>query len=221
MTNFQCVVISSINNCLAYDGFGNCLQCARMYYVSNNTCLTVNPLCQNYNPFNGYCTSCFPGYGVSNKTCIKQNTPQWSNVTNLTASCILKRGSTCIECPNRYYLRNNICNLVSGSCLTYNLNGNCITCQLGYFISNYNCISYGSLNGSDQNCKTFQSQSFCLQCYNGFVSIQGLCQSVNPLCNGYDNTTGSCINCYEGYNLMNGSCSLGSQSTIDPCLATN
>ena len=67
----------------------------------------------------------------------------------------MKKGSLCIECPERYYLRDNVCILVNGYCLTYNSNGNCLSCIQGSFFNNYNCISYGSLIGSDPNCKLF------------------------------------------------------------------
>jgi hypothetical protein len=146
-----------------------------MFFITNNTCLNVNPLCQNYNSFNGDCTSCFPGYALKNKACVQQSSSVWSSLTNITAVCKTKKGSQCIECPYRYYLRNNICLLVSSSCASYDLNGNCLTCSTGYFLKNDNCISFGTLNGTDPNCKTFQQESICLECYTGFVNIKGVC----------------------------------------------
>lgn len=96
LTNYQCVIISKINNCLSYDSFGNCLQCSHMFFITNNTCISVNPLCQNYNSFNGDCTSCFPGYALKGKACVQQSSSVWSHITNLTAVCKLKKGSQCI-----------------------------------------------------------------------------------------------------------------------------
>lgn len=162
LTNKQCVIVTKLPNCLSYNSFGNCLQCARMFYITNNTCNTVNPLCQNYNSFNGDCTSCFPGYALKGKTCIKQSSSLWSTITNITAVCKIKKGTQCIECPYRYYLRQNTCILVSSSCATYNINGNCLTCSVGYFLKNNNCINYGSLTGTDPNCRLFRQESYCL-----------------------------------------------------------
>jgi proprotein convertase subtilisin/kexin type 5 len=96
LTNKQCVIVSRIANCLSYDTFGNCLQCSRMFYITNNTCFNVNPLCQNYNSFNGDCTSCFPGYALRNKNCIRQTSSVWSSITNITAVCKSRRGSQCV-----------------------------------------------------------------------------------------------------------------------------
>lgn len=149
-------MITKKTNCISYDGFGNCLQCSNMFFVKNNTCVNVNPLCQNYNPFTGDCTSCFPGYALKNKICLKQDSHVWSTITNITAVCKLKKGNICIECPYRYYIRNNLCILVSITCDTYNSNGNCLTCNVGYFLQNHNCISFGTISGTDQNCKLFQ-----------------------------------------------------------------
>ena len=70
-----------------------------MFYIQNNTCINVNFLCQNYNPFTGSCTSCFPGYGIEGKDCVRNNDVYWSKITNLTVVCKLKKGSLCIECP--------------------------------------------------------------------------------------------------------------------------
>jgi hypothetical protein len=53
-------------------------------------------------------------------------------------------------------LRNNLCILVSSSCLTYDSNGNCLACNVGFFLKNHNCVSFGTLNGTDPNCKLFQ-----------------------------------------------------------------
>ena len=116
LTNFQCIIQTKIPNCISYDSFGNCVQCARMFYIQGNNCLQVNFLCQNYNPFSGHCTSCFPGYQLEDKQCAKNNKLYWDKLTNLTVVCKLKKGSICIECPGRYYLRDNVCILVNGNC---------------------------------------------------------------------------------------------------------
>jgi hypothetical protein len=120
-----------------------------MYYISNNRCNKVNGVCQNYNPFTGACTSCFPGYRLKNYTCIKEDSPLWSTETSLTVACKIKKGSVCLECPFRYYIRDNICLIVSSSCNSYNSIGNCLTCNIGYFLKGSSCLSYNSLNGSD------------------------------------------------------------------------
>lgn len=192
-----------------------------MFFVSNNSCNNVNPLCQNYNPYTGDCTSCFPGYSLKNKACVKQNSPLWATVTNLTAVCKTKRNNQCVECPYRYYLRNNVCILVSNSCDNYDSNGNCLTCNIGFFLQNHNCINYGTVKGTDQNCKLFQQESYCLECYAGFVNIKGSCESVDPLCRTYDNTTGYCTSCYEGYAINGRTCQLIGGQTLNPCLEQN
>ncbi len=50
-------------NCDNFDILlGKCLKCAIRFYLNNNNCLGVNPLCADWNPSNGFCIKCYSGY---------------------------------------------------------------------------------------------------------------------------------------------------------------
>ena len=64
------VVTNTIPNCVEYDNNQNCLKCFNLYYLSNNTCVEVNPLCKTYDSSNGNCLSCFSVFSLTNGTCV-------------------------------------------------------------------------------------------------------------------------------------------------------
>lgn len=69
-------------------------------------------------------------------------------------------------------------------------------------VSNNICI-LGST--SDPNCRTFQGLT-CTSCYTGtFLSSDGRCRQVSPLCKTYD-SNGACTTCYNGYEVNQGNC---------------
>lgn len=53
------------------------------------------------------------------------------------------------------------------------------------------------------------------------MNIKGSCESVDPLCRTYDNTTGYCTSCYEGYAINGRTCQLIGGQTLNPCLEQN
>jgi hypothetical protein len=47
----------------------------------------------------------------------------------------------------------------------------------------------------------------CLQCADRFfLNYNGICSSVDPLCNTYDTKSGNCTSCYLGYLIHDGVC---------------
>ena len=53
------MVTTKVENCLAYDGKGNCMRCEKFFYISSLKCVKVNPLCSGYNEFTGGCRACY------------------------------------------------------------------------------------------------------------------------------------------------------------------
>ncbi len=61
-------------------------------------------------------------------------------------NCLLFSGTLCIECKNKFYLNSSgsqlICSPVNSMCDKYDmLNGNCLSCNSGYFIIGNNCVN--------------------------------------------------------------------------------
>ena len=70
-------------------------------------------------------------------------------------------------------------------------------------ISNDTCVIGTS---SDVNCRTYQG-AICSVCFtNFFVSTDGRCKQVSPLCKNFSQTTGGCTSCYQGYELSGDNC---------------
>lgn len=78
-------------------------------------------------------------------------------------------------------------------CATYDSTG-CLACLEGYYL---NTLRRCTLNPT--NCKVASSAGVCLECFSGFVLINGLCQARDPFCASYDST--GCLACQEGYYL--------------------
>lgn len=104
-----------------------------------------------------------------------------------------------------------------------NVTGQCLSCYDGYTLVNANCIipSQVVTNNTDPYCIKIQG-SICLQCANGyFLGSNGVCQQVNPLCKGYNQTSGACISCYTGYFLQGVTCVIPSAVSIPYCTLLN
>lgn len=76
LTCFAGYVLNSTNycvignpNCKQYVGT-NCAVCSAGYYLKDNQCLLVSPLCATADPMNGDCLSCYLGYVLSQGQCI-------------------------------------------------------------------------------------------------------------------------------------------------------
>ncbi len=107
----------------------------------------------------------------------------------------------------------NKCLPVNILCQDYSpISGACTGCFSGYKLSNGECVLTTASN-SDVNCKTYNANAQCVECYNGYFVRVGKCEKVNLLCQTSNPQTGACLSCYQGYSLSNGDCVLGGSST--------
>lgn len=85
------------------------------------------------------------------------------------------------------------------NCKTYSpLTGNCLSCYIGYSLSNGGCVSNPNVYLL-QGCRSI-SGSTCLDCSQGYYfNPNNDCELVNTLCQNFDYTTKSCVQCYGGY----------------------
>jgi len=190
---------------------GKCLSCHPQYFLLNQQCYAVNPLCNGFD-LNGNCTKCFTGYTLNGSVCV--------TLISLNPFCFSFKGSACAICKYRYYINSNgICIGVNPLCNLYNKNtGFCLTCVSGYSQVNGSCLSWISLN---PQCINFNKYGNCIRCGAGyFIGSKYMCTAVNPLCNNYNMYTGNCNTCIVGYSMSNGNCL--AWSLINPqCLSFN
>ncbi|KAL7718095.1 Protein serine/threonine kinase [Entamoeba marina] len=156
--NNECVDMSESNaNCKTVipGSSGGCAICNAGYYREQTTCLSCISNCTKCN--NGEsCLICESDYFLLNDAseCIS-----YDDLTN----CETKTQSGCTKCINSsYYLNNQYCtscDYKTENCKTCNNNGECLTCQNGHILINYECINYQLID----NCKE-SSNSKCTSC---------------------------------------------------------
>jgi len=205
------------SNCIRYNGT-TCIACSSRYYFNpNNVCVPVNPLCKDYIS-NGNCSTCFPGYAISNGNCIvstKATDPFCKTYTP---------GGVCTACYTGYFFNQgvNSCQPFNPLCKTSNItDGSCLSCYPGYSLSQQgNSLSQQgkcTVAFQDPNCQKFDnSKTTCITCSsNFFLSADGKCKQINPICKTADQNTGACLSCYPGYVLQGQTCSVGAAATLD------
>ncbi|ELP87232.1 hypothetical protein EIN_094190 [Entamoeba invadens IP1] len=167
-----------------------CSKCEAGYYYDYyySTCksgyeycldFTVDPLTKIYT-----CNKCVPGF-------IFNTTSKMCNICSLTdkdvQSCLhFVSPCVCDECPPNTYLQDGKCLNDDAYCALYDENHKCVSCAIGYALSNNKCI-----RGSDKNCVEYEegSTSACKTCQKGMAldTNTKLCQ--------YDCGDDNCINC--------------------------
>jgi hypothetical protein len=230
-----CQRVAKITNCSTYSYVtGQCTGCINGSYLNNETCVLVSILCDTYNNTNGLCKSCVNGYSLENGIC---------NLIPIS-NCLNQSNLICNKCSLDYFLYNNTCFLVDSNCLvysnmvcqncisgfvpvnskcviavpwclSYDSNGNCLTCTPGFTLNNSFC-KFTAVT-IDPYCAEF-NQTQCIRCALGtYNDSNGKCAKVSPLCRSFKDTTGNCLSCYNGYTLSNGSCIIISISYDPNC----
>jgi expansin (peptidoglycan-binding protein) len=184
-----------------------CLQCSSNWVFNNNgVCVPVSDQCNTYDK-SGACVTCYVGYNLSNGKCVLAPIQQVSDVGCATWNW---NKQTCLQCSSNWVFNNNgVCVPVSDQCNTYDKNGACVTCYVGYNLNNGKCVLAPIQQVSDVGCATWNwNKQTCLQCSSNWVfNNNGVCVPVSDQCNTYNNA-GACVTCYAGYNLSNGKCVL-------------
>jgi hypothetical protein len=181
-----------------------CLQCSQGYFYNNGVCQVVNSQCKTNDNF-GNCLTCYNGYSIQNGQCA---------LAPITGPSQIGCGKwdwnnqVCLQCSQGYIYNNGICQVVNNQCKTYDNNGNCLTCYVGYSNQNGQCVLAPITGPSQIGCGKWDwTNQVCLQCSQGYVYNNGICQVVNNQCKTYDNF-GNCLTCYTGYTLNQGQCNL-------------
>lgn len=190
-----------------------CLQCSNNWvFNANKVCVPVSDQCNTFDS-TGACLSCYVGYNLNNGKCTLAPVQQVSDVG--CASWNWNK-QVCLQCSNNWVFNaNKVCVPVSDQCNTFDSNGNCLSCYVGYNLNNGKCVLAPVQQVSDVGCATWNwNKQTCLQCSNNWVfNSNNVCAPVSDQCNTFDKT-GACLSCYKGYTLSNGKCTLAPTQSI-------
>ena len=106
---------------------------------------------------------------------------------------------------------------ISSNCKSSDVaTGQCITCYLGYDLSQGSCVNSSSLTAAplDLGCKTFKN-GVCTECsLNWVFNDKKVCVAVSDQCKSYSGLL--CTSCFKGYVLVNGTCLISLRDTAIP-----
>ncbi|KAL4506331.1 hypothetical protein ABPG73_017065 [Tetrahymena malaccensis] len=186
----------------------NCLSCEVGYNYNSltNYCDPIcDQTCQSCSlPYNkNACLSCFNNYFLLNNQCIPCQ-PPCVTCSNL---------STCLSCQDNYIYNSdtNSCTLICPAlCTSCQMSEQkviqCLTCQDGFYMSQYQCLP------CQQPCKMCQGkQTSCLSCIDNYNydSSLNICNPIcDPSCKSCSSpyNTQSCLTCFDGDYLYNNQC---------------
>jgi len=214
------------DNCVSMNSSTyQCLQCAAGFtQFTDSICYRIIPNCSNQ--IGAICRSCANGFYLSFDS----------------SSCVLivpiyqcqnqdYANNRCIQCNSGFTLTSNY-TCIAINCVEYNLSSSvCTSCRQGFYLSGEICLTI-----SIANCSVVLNQTYCSQCNNGFVNINGRCYPSINNCVNYTaagfcaqcatgfyintqnncallpnfcsnaNSNGNCLNCISGYTLVGSTC---------------
>jgi hypothetical protein len=187
---------------------------ARWVLGQDSVCVSVPDTCRTFEGLR--CTGCWAGYALNNGSCELAPLSSSGPLVPSDAGCRNWdwTNQVCLECSSWWFFGSNgLCAPVDPYCKSYNSgNGSCLTCYKGYLLneSKGSCDLAPTQAVTDAGCAEWNwDAQTCLRCSSNWVSQNGSCQPVNPLCKSYNETTGNCLTCFSGYSLTaNGTCAL-------------
>jgi len=170
---------------------GVCEKCFDGYHFDGSECVVDDPTCDEYNERTGRCEECEDGYTLDGTTgkCIECSVPGCEEC---------ERGpDTCTECLDGYVFQNGKCEQPVPNCDDYE-NGRCEECIDGYYLKDQQCLKI-----SDDNCRRYDENGVCVQCFGPYKPVNGVCTSseaqVIEHCIEYDDDEFECEECEVGY----------------------
>lgn len=157
-----CVDSNTVAKCTLYGPTNQCFSCQATFTISNaGQCSKDNSACLAYDPADdGKCITCGFGTTLKNSKC--------TGVIN----CNSNTSATCSACLPNFTLKGGNCIDNTGNCKTVGSNGACTTCNTGFNLVGYVCISS---NITVYGCYIYDSLSNCQLCKAGYDLYQGNC----------------------------------------------
>lgn len=176
LSNGLCVLgrdtIYTDSLCRAWSN-GQCRECSTRAYSINGVCTQVDPLCQTFNPTNGFCLSCFRGYNLVDNKCVLN----LNNVIPAGDLCRRWNETVCVECAVRSVNISGVCTAVNPLCKTHDERGNCLTCFNGYLVENNGCTLAPQIvnNNNNLNLCLRAENGVCVECATRAYLRDGIC----------------------------------------------
>ena len=194
---------SSVDNCLIYEGNGQCKTCEEDYELKSPTeCVLGNiPGCRLYKTA-GECMTCHDGYYL------KSDTECRTYSLDLNCNTFNPNEDECVDCSAKYTFNNATkkCDPVIG-CEEYSEDDTkCIKCEPDYYLNLSNNICYLR---TQKNCDGFkENKDECENCQHGFYKDQNdsnICKRTTFVqqCTQYSPTSNSCNTC-DNTSYLNG-----------------
>ena len=136
-------------------------------------CIQVSDHCSIFNDA-GECTFCYKGYELQEGECVFSLT--FNNLPyDLGCGEWDWDNQVCLKCSVRWVMSSSGCVKVPDECRTYDNDGTCTSCYLGYGLQNGLCRIQNLL------CSRADESGACLACYNGFILYKGGCTPLSKL----------------------------------------
>ena len=192
-----CENINELGNEYILDLYDDTIYRKCSHYIENcHTCLSKDE-----------CLSCESDYGLyyTKTKCIDINDKKYykNNINNLYYLCSssitnckeCESESDCITCiSNDYFIQNNKCLKNIGHCSSYNDNGMCIQCSIGYEPSGDGLTCVIGIG----NCEEMDESGECLKCDEQHRLSNNQCYGLIENCETYEEGD-NCRECKEGY----------------------
>lgn len=179
----QCLCPSSCLSCETGPSY-NCTNCIDGYWKSNGECLACDKNCKKCTTSSTVCSECYGVYVLNGTSC---QCPLGCKICDTTTF-------KCLTCNNGFYYSNNNCLPCHISCNTCSASAiTCTSCK-GVFVMNGNqcvCPSY---------CNTCDNSKYnCTKCADGWLMVNGVCNSCSPPCKTCNVGTSNCRSCLGTY----------------------
>lgn len=115
-----------------------CLKCSFRFIQTDSGCTPVSDNCASFND-QGDCTECYKGFEISQGECIVSQI--FNNQAPFDLGCAEWDwdNQVCLKCSFRFVMTDQGCVKVSDSCNTFDDEGRCTSCFLGYRLNGGIC----------------------------------------------------------------------------------
>ncbi|ELP90009.1 protein serine/threonine kinase, putative [Entamoeba invadens IP1] len=184
-----------------------CSFCNNGYYKTGkepicNKCLDNCELCNTGET----CSKCSVGYIlVNNKQCLKKSPSVRlkAETTSLNNKCNVENEYGCLRCSEGYYATNSGCKPCQQNCSVCYNGVECMSCQMGFVLSNGNCGLLKDLEG----CSVpFTDGTGCGLCKSGYVFKDKNCLKCHESCQTCSKDENGCLSCSDNYFMNESHC---------------
>ncbi len=196
----------------------SCVQCDNGFVLTpSSTCIRQVANCIIYNSTS--CSACNDGFFLARGQCEKF--PSFCSLVDSEGKCLICQAPTtkyngrcvyyqtfclaynirgnCTDVPRDFQL-NSVGQVISNVALSWDLNGNLISCRSGFTLLNNNCVWLVD------NCASYTQMSDCGSCTSNYYLNVSQCVNTSGVCITPSPDGKSCLLCSTDFGLVNGTC---------------